>query len=272
MEMIQSTNRVMSRVKVDESRRYSEIHYHNEHELYFLLEGEVKYFVGDEIIQLHKGDFIFIPKGVLHKTDSETCLSLERLLVSFDDEVFDDEMQEIAEEFKREKLIRVPQSKLPLIEDIYCKIEKEIQKNKQFKASMIKAYIKQLLILLYRFKTNEKLKTNNKDRVINNVAEYISENFDKELDLKFLSKKFAFSQTHLSKKFKSEMGIGINEYINYVRVLNSSRYLKETSLSLTIISQKCGFNDSNYFSTVFKKFMGITPLKYRFISKTQNID
>ena len=263
MEKVQAINKVLSRVKTADSRRYSEIHYHNEHELYFLLSGEVKYFIGDEIIPLHKGDLIFIPKGILHKTDSENCLNVERLLISFGDEVVDNDILTIIEEFSKEKLICVPQNKLPIIEDAYCKIEKETKKERPFKEAMIRAYIRELLIIIARIKTDEKDNIYNHDSVITSVAEYISEHFSEELTLKLLCHKFAFSEAHLSKKFKKAMGIGINEYINYIRVLQAEKFLKESNYSVMEISQKCGFNDSNYFTTVFKKFMGITPHKYR---------
>ncbi|MBO5909176.1 MAG: helix-turn-helix domain-containing protein, partial [Clostridia bacterium] len=40
------------------------------------------------------------------------------------------------------------------------------------------------------------------------------------------------------------------------------KLLKSTTLSVTEISIKCGFNDSNYFATVFKKINGISPKRY----------
>lgn len=269
MLKIQTNNKVFSRDRVEKRRKFSEIHYHSNYELYFLLEGDTKYFIGDEIFQLHKGNIIFIPKGILHKTDSETCLNVERLLLSFNDDLFDDTMLPILEELYNEKLICIPKSKLPLVEDIYRKIEKEDEKDSPFKEAMLKTYISELLILIMRLKTNEKLQIGQSDKFIYGISEYIYENFTYEISLKSLSRQFAFSESYLSKKFKAVMGMGINKYINYVRILHSEKLLKETDISIMDIAQKCGFTDSNYFSTVFKKSMGITPLKYRAISKEE---
>ena len=41
------------------------------------------------------------------------------------------------------------------------------------------------------------------------------------------------------------------------------KLLQENELPVTQIAEQCGFNDSNYFSTVFKRVKGMTPQKYR---------
>ena len=71
------------------------------------------------------------------------------------------------------------------------------------------------------------------------------------------------SESHLSRKFKAHTGIGINEYITYVRITNAEKLLRETELSVTEVADQCGYSDSNYFSTVFKRIKGITPQKCR---------
>jgi AraC family L-rhamnose operon transcriptional activator RhaR/AraC family L-rhamnose operon regulatory protein RhaS len=58
-------------------------------------------------------------------------------------------------------------------------------------------------------------------------------------------------------------GIGINEYITYVRITNAEKILRETNLSVTQVADCCGYTDSNYFSTVFKHIKGIPPQRYR---------
>ena len=104
------------------------------------------------------------------------------------------------------------------------------------------------------------------EKIVYSVSEYISDHFAEDIQLDILSRKFAISSGQLSRKFKDVMGIGMNEYIRYIRILNAEKLLKNTTLPITDISQQCGFNDSNYFSTVFKKATGITPIHYRRIN------
>lgn len=78
-----------------------------------------------------------------------------------------------------------------------------------------------------------------------------------------LAKRFSVSKSHLSRQFKNSTGFGLNEYITIVRIKNAERLILTTDLAITDIATKCGFNDSNYFSSVFKKLKGIPPLKFR---------
>ena len=81
---------VFSYDRVERRRKRTGVHFHEDYELYYLLNGETNYSVGDELYRLRPGDLMFVPKGVLHYTDSETCLHNERLLVTFGDEIVDE--------------------------------------------------------------------------------------------------------------------------------------------------------------------------------------
>ena len=70
------------------------------------------------------------------------------------------------------------------------------------------------------------------------------------------------SKSHFCRKFKFVTGLRYSEYVTNVRITNSEKLLRETNLPITEISERCGFNDSNYFASVFKRLKGITPYKY----------
>ena len=60
---------------------------------------------------------------------------------------------------------------------------------------------------------------------------------------------------------------GYKKFINISRITASEKYLLNTEKSITEIAALCGFNDSNYFASVFKKIKGITPKKYSLMNK-----
>ena len=53
------------------------------------------------------------------------------------------------------------------------------------------------------------------------------------------------------------------KYLTAIRMRHACSMLKSSDMNVTEISVQCGFNDPNYFSRIFKKNMGITPLQYR---------
>ena len=46
----------------------SDVHYHPNHELYYMLEGKGKYFIGNSTYEIAPGDLIVIPSRVIHRT------------------------------------------------------------------------------------------------------------------------------------------------------------------------------------------------------------
>ena len=59
------------------------------------------------------------------------------------------------------------------------------------------------------------------------------------------------------------MNITVIDYLNNIRIKNACDYLINTDKGVLEISQLCGFNSSEYFSNVFKKFTTLSPSEYR---------
>lgn len=69
--------------------------------------------------------------------------------------------------------------------------------------------------------------------------------------------------TYLSSYFKQRTQENLTSYINRVRTDKAKELLLDPSLSVSEISRLTGFSDHNYFSKVFKKMTGMTPVEYR---------
>ncbi len=262
MQISKSKNPNFSHTIISNKRSISTAHLHDEYELYYMLKGETNYFIRDEIFKVKQGDFIFVPKSVIHKTDSEECLNNERILLSFSDSILTPEASEHIKVLSKEKLIYIPEENRRIVEEVLEKIENEYKNESDFSKELINLYTLETLVLLCRLKETSTRNLDETEMIIQSISEYINSNFNQDLTLKSLSRKFAMSEGHLSRKFKSISGMGLCEYITFVRIQNASKLLSRTDYSLTEISSMCGFNDSNYFSSVFKKIKGTTPYKY----------
>lgn len=261
--MNESETTIISRQRPTSRHSMPHVHHHELHELYYMAKGCTTYYIGDKIYHLQQGNFVFIPKGILHKTDYENNDSNERFLLNFSNRIFTNSMQEIKEDLNSSRLIYIHEEMVPFFEGLLKQIEEESNKGDQYSDMLLNLYITELLVQLCRHKHNLTPELSGTDQTIYIISKYISLHFMENISLSSLSKIFSLSESHLSRIFKAHTGIGINEYITYVRVTNAEKLLMETELSVTRIAQQCGYNDSNYFSTVFKRTKGISPQKLR---------
>ncbi len=78
-----------------------------------------------------------------------------------------------------------------------------------------------------------------------------------------IAKKLATSRTQLHRKIKSLTGKSITQYSNHIRIEKGKKLLKNKSLNINEIAYDLGFESTNYFSRVFKKKTGISPISFR---------
>lgn len=84
-----------------------------------------------------------------------------------------------------------------------------------------------------------------------------------ELSAKFLTDHMAMSRASLYNKVKALTGMGVNDYINRIRIERSVHLLTTTNLSINEISYEVGFSYPRYFSTSFKQVKGMTPTRFK---------
>lgn len=95
------------------------------------------------------------------------------------------------------------------------------------------------------------------------TKKYIDDNFtNTALSLNSISDELMYNPKYISGLFKKKMGIGINEYINTIRIQHACTLINQGLSSVNEISSLSGYKDSLYFSKVFKKKMGISPKEY----------
>ncbi|AKP67967.1 helix-turn-helix domain-containing protein [Companilactobacillus ginsenosidimutans] len=107
----------------------------------------------------------------------------------------------------------------------------------------------------------KKLSTSNE--AIISAIEYIDENLDKHLTLDQVSSKVFLSDYYFSKLFKRETKLSFSVYLNARKIQKAMIILKQTSHSISEVSDELGFTRISYFSQTFKKYTGYTPSEFR---------
>ena len=99
--------------------------------------------------------------------------------------------------------------------------------------------------------------------MLTQILRFIQLNYSMELTAEELCRLFGCSRSYFSHTFKRETGKSFREYLTDVRLEHAKQLLAFSHLNVTEISFAIGYADSNYFSNVFKKKEGVSPLTYR---------
>lgn len=112
--------------------------------------------------------------------------------------------------------------------------------------------------IFFRCKNNNSL-----DNEYEKIIEYIECHYMEDLTVSEIAEKFSITENRITYIFKKYTGAGIKEYIIMFKINIAKELLKTTNLQIVEISQKVGFEDQFYFSRIFKKKCGISPLNYK---------
>lgn len=258
----------VTRIKYDSYYEMDSSHVHDFYEVYYLLSGSRRYFINDSIYTINKGDLVVISKGVIHKTTYGNERAHERIACKFNEVYLDDipaEKAAFEKLFADNPVLTLHPTRREYIERLFRHIQSEYENPDDFSDDSARALIHELVICLIRLKKmySGENQPNLDDSLMQEAARYIRLNYSSPLTLESVAAHINISPTYFSKKFKAATGFGYREYLVNVRLQEAAKMLIETSLSITDIAIRCGFNDSNYFGDVFKKAKGISPMSYR---------
>ncbi|MEH7119745.1 response regulator [Neobacillus vireti] len=99
--------------------------------------------------------------------------------------------------------------------------------------------------------------------IVASVQQYLEQHYASEISLSMLSELFHINSAHLSETFKQTVGQNFSDYLIQLRLQKARQFLKDKQLKIIDVANLTGFSNSGYFSTVFKKYFGKTPVEFR---------
>lgn len=102
-----------------------------------------------------------------------------------------------------------------------------------------------------------------KGDVIAKIRLFMQDNVNENFELKDLADMANYSVTRFSQLFRNRTGYAPIQYFLQLKIQYACQYLSFTHMNIREISQTLGFNDPLYFSRIFKKLTGRSPLDYR---------
>jgi two-component system response regulator YesN len=99
--------------------------------------------------------------------------------------------------------------------------------------------------------------------IVEKAKAFIGSNYAQDVSNLVMSQTIGVSPNYLGQVFKRETGDSVHDYLNNVRIEEAKKLLKTTNLLVFEIAFRVGYKDQYYFSTVFRKKVGLTPKEYR---------
>ena len=239
-----------------------ESHFHTYYELYYLISGRRRYVVENDVYDLSPGDAVLIPPLVMHKTVRPPGVppneSHERFLFV---------VAEIPEPLQQKLTaccFRLSAHDKEFMKPLIEECREALTHRGPLTPLTVETNARQLLLCCARAAVpRPDARLSDRSRTANSAALYVRENCARPLTLDGVAKLFSFSREYFSALFKAGMGQGFSEYLTSSRIALALDKLAATDKPIRTVSEECGFNDSNYFATVFRKHVGITPGEYR---------
>lgn len=101
------------------------------------------------------------------------------------------------------------------------------------------------------------------DTSVNKALEFIHDNVDVHMTLKDIAAAANLSPFHFARKFRDTVGEPPHRYLDQLRVNQATALLKDTNLTLSEISRRCGFRSAASLRAAFRRVTGVPPTSYR---------
>ena len=149
------------------------------------------------------------------------------------------------------------------LSDPYISVMEKAEDGEFCCEQLIRLNIEMLLISLIRSNKNKKPPAIKKNStILAEITDYLSENAENKVTFRDVVKKFNLSPSVLKKIFREQVGCGVMDYFTRLKIDRAKEMIREEKYNFTEISERLEFNNSQYFTTVFKRVSGMTPSEY----------
>ena len=221
----------------------------------YCIDGEAEYvFSNGKVIKVSGGQIIFLKSNAVYTI--QTKGDFRHYTVNFDINEASSNLSFLEDDFC---ILKSDNS------EIYRHIFKKLIMHWRLKNNCYEMYS---LANLYEITANFLSELSEKEHNANARArlipakEYIDKNFNSQLNLNLLSNLTNMSVTNFRREWTKLYGVSPMEYRDEIRLNYAKEYLLSGYYTVNEVSDKCGFNDTNYFIRFFKKHTGVSPRRF----------
>ncbi len=250
--------RVSSGEYIDNNSQFCEPNWHENIEVLYIISGKGIANVEFHEYEVEAGDIIVVGPNLIHQITTDTFVEYYYLIpdkdfligngidldgLSFKEKIRD---HEVARRWK-----------------VLISASRGVGK---FSLAEMRAAIITLVAYIgqhYTKQSTQRLNAGTSIDYIKKAIDYIESNLKSKLSVDDIASKVGVSKYHFMREFKRLTTYTVIEYINLRRCNMAQIMLKNKENSISRICSRCGFETSAYFSRIFKKYVGMAPLKFR---------
>lgn len=235
-------------------------HNHKEIEIIYIKSGHCIIGISEKFVPLREGDCMILYKGVPHwffvdKKESCQIAQLEFAIT------VPEYLNHALAFFRGKQFCRISDC------DVVEELIESISRLHRLEQTVPHGDLQMKLIFFRLFiELSSRMEKKNGGRgnsKIDEIIDYINENYEYDIRVEELAKRFGISSRYIRKCFKEEAGISCSQYISSLRIEKAKEMLWLSAKTVTEIASLTGFNSSQYFNRVFQQYTGQTPLEYR---------
>lgn len=252
-------------------------HCHSHFEIYVQMSGRRRYFLKNHVYEIETGDVVLIAPGLMHKTSNIDKSDYSRLLIEFDEKYLRDldaflggvDLKSyLSQMYTRGYFIYRNKEQTQQVLSTCKKIAEGYTHPTDLGDMTARLQVAEFLLHIL----HESVAAEHTDEIgsrykISEILSYISDNYNQDISLKETSERFYLSYYYLSRLFKEVTGFTFVAYVNIVRVNKAKQMIEESDKGIELISEAVGFGSQKQFVRAFKALYGVSPSKYKTMTK-----
>ena len=231
---------------------FFDLQWHRNPEFLYFLTGEGIVKTDGVDVPAAAGDFVCINSNSIHSVKAVSdvckyyCLIVDESLIPALDPL-------------------PPKIKDTEVKTLFVKIVNEYTSKSPCYRNVIKGYILSMVSLIMResrhVQKTDVLPSKPKYETVKAVLQYLYENFQNEISLDDVALTVGVSKYYLCHLFKEVTGNSFLSHLNYIRCNNAHSMLSTGKYSVSECAYASGFSNLSYFSVIYKRIMGVSPVK-----------
>lgn len=239
---------------------------HSHYEIFYLLEGKVKYVIEGKKYELTPGDMIFVNIGEIHYVEADLKTNYDRVVFRFNKTILPSYFSSsqnlflpLDETFSKKRHIKKKDIENTAIPSIIKEIIDVFAMDKYKHPLLISESIRLLVEINKIFEKQDlSLNENSINKPIQLALNYINENIDNRITLDDISNNVFLNKFYLSKLFKKETGMTINDYVTLKKIFKANELI-ESGMDAGVAATNVGYSNYSSFFYNYKKIFGKSP-------------